>query len=63
MDKTLMKLFDFQKFAGNPQLQAVIDSAHKGVREWISDESADLVAAAGTANYQPASSDKKESHQ
>ncbi len=28
MEKKLKQLFDFQKFAANPELQSVIDSVH-----------------------------------
>ena len=33
MEKRLAKLFDYQKYAGNPRLQAAIDSVHRRPRE------------------------------
>ena len=51
MEKKLIRLFDFQKFAGNKRLQAVIDSAHRQPRE-LSLEEADQVNAA-YAPYEP----------
>ncbi|MBQ8073939.1 MAG: hypothetical protein IJ231_09290 [Clostridia bacterium] len=45
MEKTLRGLFDYQKFAGNLKLQAVIDAAHRQPRE-LSLEEADFVNAA-----------------
>ena len=63
MEKALSELFDYQKFAGNRRLQAVIDSVHRRPRELSLDE-ADLVAAAGDPYYKPASDekDKKDNH-
>ena len=48
MEKSLRQLFDFQKFAGNPDLQDVIDSVHSRyqTRELSMDEM-DMVFAAG----------------
>ena len=48
MEKKLKQLFDFQKFAGNPELQSVIDSVHSRyqTRELNMDEM-DMVFAAG----------------
>ena len=57
MEKKLSNLFDYQKFAGNPKLQAVIDSAHKQPRTLLFDDDAELVAAAGSPYYKPAGSD------
>ena len=44
----LYRLFDLQRFAENPRLQKVIDTAHRRAenRE-LSDEELDMVAAAG----------------
>ena len=61
MEKKLTKLFDYQKFAGNPKLQAVIDSARRRPRELIPDD-AELVSAAGVPYYKPTNDDPKESH-
>lgn len=61
MEKKLTKLFDYQKFAGNPKLQVMIDSAHRQTRELILDD-AELVSAAGVAYYKPTNDDEKESH-
>ncbi len=48
MEKTLKRLFDFQKFEGNEDLQSVIDSVHAryAVKELSLDEM-EFVAAAG----------------
>ena len=61
MEKKLKKLFDYQMFAGNPKLQAVIDSVHKRPRELIPDD-AELVSAAGTPYYKPTNDDARKSH-
>lgn len=46
-EKKLYRLFEYQRFANNPKLQKIIDSAHgKDVRE-LNDEDLDQVAAAG----------------
>ena len=55
MEEKLTKLFDYQKFAGNKRLQAVIDSARRRPRE-LSLEEADLVNAA----YSPYAAPKKD---
>ena len=49
MESRLKTLFDFQRFAGNPALQRVIDSVHSGQnsRRRLSMDEADRVAAAG----------------
>ena len=48
MESKLRKLFDFQKFEGNPALQEVIDATHSryAVQELSLDE-LEWVAAAG----------------
>ena len=48
MEKKLKQLFDFQKFAGNAELQSVIDSVHSRyeTRELNMDEM-DMIFAAG----------------
>ena len=61
MEKMLSKLFDYQKFAGNPRLQAVIDSVHKRPRELSMDE-AEFVTAAYAPYVKPNADDKKDSH-
>ncbi len=61
MEKRLKHLLDYQKFARNPKLQAVIDSAHKQSRELIPDDAA-LVSAAGAPYYKPTNDDAGESH-
>ena len=54
MEKKLSLLFDYQKFEQNPELQRVIDAVHARLsKRRLSDNEADLVAAAGrpeTAN-------------
>ena len=49
MESTLRKLFDFQKFEGNADLQNVIDSVHAryAARELSMDEM-EMLNAAGT---------------
>ena len=61
MEKKLSKLFDFQKFAGNPKLQDAIDSVHKRPRELSLDEAA-LVTAAYAPYTKPTTDDRKDSH-
>ena len=61
MEKKLSKLLDYQKYAGNPRLRAVIDSVHKRPRELSMDE-ADLVTAAYAPYVKPSLDDKKDSH-
>ena len=48
MEKQLKQLFDYQRFAGNPKLQAVINSVRSHRTELALDEAA-LVSAAGAA--------------
>ncbi len=60
MEKQFTKLFDYQKFAKNPKLQAVIDSVHRK-RQEIPLNDADLVAAAGSPYYKPTSNENIES--
>ena len=48
MEKRLSLLFDYQKYEKNADLQAVIDSVHaRYSARQLSDDEADLVAAAG----------------
>lgn len=61
MEKKLTKLFDYQKFAGNRRLQAVIDAVHKRPLE-LSLDDAELVSAAGMPYYKPVGDDDKEGH-
>ena len=60
MEKRLSKLFDYQKYAGNPRLQAVIDSVRKRPRELSMDE-AEFVNAAYAPYVKPSTDDKKDS--
>ena len=49
MEKKLRSLFDYQDFAKNADLQAVIDAVHgRYAARMLSDDEADLVAAAGS---------------
>ena len=59
MEKKISKLFDYQKFAGNPRLQAVIDSVHRQSRQLSMDE-AELVTAAYAPYVKPTTDDKKD---
>ena len=48
MEKELRRLFDYQKFERNAELQSVIDRVHaRYTKRMLSDEEADQVAAAG----------------
>ena len=58
MDTKLRLLFDFQKFEKNADLQAVVDAVHaRYSARKLSDDEAEWVAAAGTA--QAAGVDKR----
>ena len=59
MQNTLRKLFDYQKFVKNSDLQAAIDSVHKRPRELTLDET-EWVSAAGAPYYKPAVEDEKD---
>ena len=49
MEKILRNLFDFQRYEKNADLQSVIDSVHaRYSAKLLSDDEAELVAAAGT---------------
>ena len=61
MEKKLTKLFDYQRFAGNPKLQAIIDSVHTRPRELILDDG-ELVSAAGAPYYKPTNDDDQKGH-
>lgn len=58
MEARLKNLFDFQKFANEPELQRVIDQAHarRGARLLSLDE-ADMVNAAGDKYVKPENAD------
>ncbi len=64
MDKTLKRLFDFQKFEGNKELQSVIDSVHAryAVRELDLDEM-DFVSAAGNPDLPAKNKDQEKKFQ
>ena len=47
MDKRLKRLFDFQRFAGNRRLAALIERAEFLHAESLSDEDLEKVSAAG----------------
>ena len=65
MEKTLIQLFDYQKFAANAALQGVIDAVHaRPGKRVLSLEDADLVSAAGDPHYKsPTHDDRKDSDQ
>ncbi|MBR6916559.1 MAG: hypothetical protein IKN38_00110 [Clostridia bacterium] len=47
-ERRLFQAFDLQRIDGNARLQAVIDAAHRRIKEReLSDDELDLVAAAG----------------
>ena len=53
MERKLSKLFDFQKFEGNRELQQVIDSVHaKYAVRTLSLDDMEAIAAAGTPELQ-----------
>ena len=61
MEKTLSNLFDYQKFAENPRLQRIIDSAHRQqYRRELSLDEAELVNAAGSPDMRPKEEEKKD---
>ena len=64
MDNKLKQLFGYQAFAGNPELQQVIDSVHArhSVRELSLDEM-EWVAAAGTPGLKNDKKDEDAGHQ
>ena len=56
MEKALTQLFDWQKFAGNAALAEVIDAVHaRRNRRQLTMEEAELISAAGSAEYLPPS--------
>ncbi len=58
MEKTLLQLFDYQKFTGNASLQGVIDSVHaRYTTRKLTLEEASWVNAAGAATADPRKSD------
>lgn len=61
MENKLTILFDYQKFARNPKLEAVIDSVRKHPRELIMDD-AELVSAAGSPYYKPTNEEDGKIH-
>ncbi len=49
LEKKLSNLFDFQRYEKNAELQKVIDAVHaRYSAQRLSDDEAELVAAAGT---------------
>ena len=46
-EQELFAAFDYQRFAQNARLQAVIDGVHARLARELADEELDLVAAAG----------------
>ena len=61
MENLLKRLFDFQKFDGNEELQSVIDSVHAryATRELDLDEM-EFVSAAGIPDADPKKKDQRE---
>ena len=56
MENKLKALFDYQKFEQNKDLQKVIDRVHarySSIARLLSDDEADMVAAAGMPDTQP----------
>lgn len=50
MDEFLKKLFDYQHFAGNEELNKLINETEERVEEELSDDDLSEVAAAGYFN-------------
>ena len=60
MEAKLKRLFDYQKFEQNADLQRVIDSVHaRYARQELSLDDAEWVSAAGIANLYPKQDDQK----
>ena len=49
IEKKLSALFDYQKFEGNKELEAIINSNRNAVKE-LSDDDLDMVSAAGVVD-------------
>lgn len=60
MDKALRELFEFQKFAGNPQISKRIRETQARWNNSLSDEALDGVNAAGDIFSQNSSAKKDE---
>lgn len=48
MEEKLKTLFDYQRFEPSPRLEKLIRNAESRVKRELSDDEAELVAAAGT---------------
>ena len=57
-ERKLARLFDYQKFAGNSKLQAVIDAAHHQAQD-LSVDDLEMFAAAGDP-FQKSADEKKD---
>ena len=49
IENKLARLFDYQKFEGNKELEALINSSRNSVRD-LSDDELDMVSAAGVSS-------------
>lgn len=58
--RTLKKLFDFQNFAGNKRLQALIDETESRCLNSLSDDDLEWVSAAGEKTDPDEKKDGKE---
>lgn len=47
LEGALTRLFDYQRFAGNPKLQALIDETENRYDHLLSDDDLEWVSAAG----------------
>lgn len=52
MEKTLKRLFDYQKFSGNSRLEAMIRDTESRYDNVLSDDDLEYVNAAGSAYHQ-----------
>ena len=50
-EKTLEKLFDFQRFQNNPRLASLIAETESRYEEALSDEILEVVSAAGETDF------------
>ena len=48
----MKKLFEYQRFAGNPRISRMIEDCEKDAAQELTDETLGLVSAAGAINEQ-----------
>ena len=52
MEQKLKRLFDYQKFARNPRLDAMLSEAEGRYDHAVSDDDLELVSAAGNSQFE-----------